>query len=137
MTGDEVRSVIREFKEHKADVLENAFPSLREQLGHPDPMVIAKVLFDFLMGGPVTPRAPVLDMIVLCVAEQCGCSCRRAFDKGLRDISTGRMDEQWRSRLHNSVYQVLRLNNIPCFVRKSNRKKSNAEAGDVVETEPA
>ena len=128
MTEVEVRTSIRELKEHKADVVAKAFPTLREQLGDPDPIVTAKILFDFLMDGPVTPRAPVLDLIVLCVAEQCGCSCRHAFEEGLFEISAGRLDEQWRSRLHNAVYKNIRVNNIPCFSRKTRHNPNKRAA---------
>ena len=77
---------------------------------------------------PVTPRAPVLDLIVLCVAEQCGCSCRHAFEEGLFEISAGRLDEQWRSRLHNAVYKNIRVNNIPCFSRKTRHSPNKRAA---------
>ena len=124
MSEDEARSAIREHKVRKANAVANAYPVLHDKLTNlDDPMATATYLFKFILDlhdGPA-PEAGhhsldlLQDLIVLCVAEKCGCSHRQAFEDGLYTISDGLLDRRMRSRIHNAVFHCIRGQGIPCF----------------------
>ncbi len=123
ITEDEVLGAIRELKLPLVDAVADLSPALRAQHCHiHEPMVLAKLAFDLLMSQKLgVSRTSLLDIIVLCVAEARGCSCRGVFDDGLQEVFGESWDSTWHSRLHNSVFQVLRVNDIPCFGKRRRR----------------
>ena len=116
---------ISELKKANRKILEDLLPSLRDRLGCcADTTEEMMIYFYALMADHnLTVRPPLQDAIVLFVVEKYGCENRTVFDEGLKEVFGDQIDE-WRSRLHNSLFHTIRMNNIPCFGKKRRRKKS-------------
>jgi hypothetical protein len=130
MMGDGALGVIQKLKVPLVDAVADVYPALRGQCGHcHEPMVLAKLAFELLINQKLgVSRTSLLDIIVLCVAEARGCSSRVIFDDGLQEVFGDSLDLTWHSRLHNSVFHVLRANGIPCFSAKAENRAQKRRA---------
>ena len=130
MIGDGALGVIQKLKVPLVDAVADVYPALRGQCGHcHEPMVLAKLAFELLINQTLAvSRTCLLDIIVLCVAEARGCSSRVIFEEGLQEVFGDSLDLTWRSRLHNSVFHVLRANGIPCFSAKAENRAQKRRA---------
>ena len=117
----EVSLAILKLREAAIDELVQTLPRAKH-FPSDMPMDVAKAAFDILMDENIVASDALLrDIIVLCVAETTGTGSRGAFDAGLEEVFGECMDTRWYSRLHNSVYKVLRMNGIPVFPKKRRR----------------
>ena len=120
---------ICKLKNDRVDAVGQLFPLLAQS--RLQTMTLAKLAFNAMMADPDSDsRAVLLDIIVTSVAEAHGCTDRAAFDAALGEVFGEKFNPLWRSRLHNSVFQVLRVNDIPCF-KKKNKTRSGKKTKNV------
>ena len=71
------------------------------------PMTLAKEMFDVLKTKKDYPPDP-MDLIVVCVAEEKGCSDRENFENGLIEACGPELDTAMMSRLHGAFGKAIR-----------------------------
>ena len=69
-------------------------------------------------------RRHMLDYVVVSVVEEVGCMDKSEFQRGPENVFGDDLDGTLNSRLHNSFFQSVRSQGIPCFDQKR-RKKGN------------
>lgn len=121
------QEMIATMKDANRKIITNELPMLRDTLQHcTDSLEEAMVYVNILMGkhDPMVRRC-LLDGIVLTLADKHGCLNREMFDISLQKVFGTNLDDIWRSRIYNSFYQTIRVNNVPCFNKKNTvrRKK--------------
>jgi hypothetical protein len=127
--AQQTESCIFELKKANRKIIVDLLPYLRDPLeccaGAKEETML---YFKTLMGEhDLHVRPHLQDAIVLFVVEKYGHQNRKLFEDGLGEIFGGHLDE-WRSRLHNSLFHTIRMNMIPCFGRKQRNRKSKSSA---------
>lgn len=122
--SQQTETLITKLKNSNRKILEELLPALREPLRLcTDAMTEMALYVDTLLAEQnADVRPPLQDAIVLSLIEVYGCQNRRAFDEKLKELFLEDFEE-WRPRLHNSLFHTIRMNKISCFGRRNRKRK--------------